>query len=55
MVLVKKRAYFCPLATPTKRWIYRSDKNGDVLFNSKAHKIGGDTLYKTKKTHSIIY
>ncbi len=36
-------------ATPTKRWIYKSDANGEVKLNSKAHKIGGDTLYKTKK------
>ena len=51
MVLVKKRAYFCPLATPTKRWIYQSDANGEVKLNSKAHKIGGDTLYiKIKNT-----
>ena len=65
MVLVKQRACLCPLryynqmltkqqaenATPTKRWIYKSDANGEVKLNSKAHKIGGDTLYiKIKNT-----
>lgn len=38
-------------ATPTKRWIYKSDKYGKVELNNKAQKIGGDTLYiKIKNT-----
>lgn len=58
MVLVKQRACFSPLDTPTKRWIYKSDANGEVKLNSKAHKIGGDTLYikiKNKKLLKIGY
>lgn len=43
-------------ATPTKRWIYKSDDKGEIHLANKAQKIGGDTLYiKIKKTPFIIY
>lgn len=41
-------------ATPTKRWIYKSDANGEVKLNSKAHKIGGDTLYMDAPNGNVI-
>lgn len=41
-------------ATPTKRWIYESDKYGKVELNNKAHKIGGDTLYMDAPDGNVI-
>lgn len=41
-------------ATPTKRWIYKSDSNGRVELNNKAHKIGGDTLYMDAPDGNVI-
>lgn len=41
-------------ATPTKRWIYKSDKYGKVELNNKAQKIGGDTLYMDAPDGNVI-